>query len=284
MSVDKEVLVVGETLTDIIRKAGLPEKRVLAGAPMNVARTIERLEDCSHIGARLISTRSEEHFAIANIDEAGNASYEFSYPGERRSDLAPPEEKFDPREFSGFYAGSISSLVIVDGEKKYAPILDLLTYMHAHGVLTFYDPNIRPSIIPPRETARAIVSEYAENSFIVKCSDEDLLWLYGEEHGLANPWTGPRAVIITRGGESPVVFFGDEVFYGETTRPAHVVDTVGAGDSFMGALIVRLLLRCGKADDLTREILEDAVAFASKVAAINCERAGADPPWASELD
>jgi len=69
--------------------------------------------------------------------------------------------------------------------------------------------------------------------------------------------------------------------------PVDLVDTVGAGDSFSGALLDWLdrneRLRPGDLDRLTADEAREAVAFASKVAAITCSRAGANPPYRSEL-
>jgi fructokinase len=66
-----------------------------------------------------------------------------------------------------------------------------------------------------------------------------------------------------------------------------MVDTVGAGDSFSGALL-DWLSRHGRLrpQDLARLSAEEArqaVGFASRVAAITCSRPGADPPRRSEL-
>lgn len=68
------------------------------------------------------------------------------------------------------------------------------------------------------------------------------------------------------------------------------MDTVGAGDTFMGGLIDTLWRRGFRGahaasqlaligDDVLREILSDA----SEVADVVVQRRGANPPWASEL-
>ncbi len=69
-----------------------------------------------------------------------------------------------------------------------------------------------------------------------------------------------------------------------------VVDTVGAGDSFMGGLIDALwsenLLGANNRYAL-RNIEQDTVvrilARASSISAITVSRAGANPPWKKEL-
>jgi fructokinase len=67
-----------------------------------------------------------------------------------------------------------------------------------------------------------------------------------------------------------------------------VADTIGAGDSFMGALIQQLLVRDLAADvahgrALGSVELAEVGGFAAAVAAVTVSRQGADPPWLREL-
>lgn len=70
------------------------------------------------------------------------------------------------------------------------------------------------------------------------------------------------------------------------SQPVHaaVVDTVGAGDSYMSALLRALL----EADRPQLEPLDDelaaAGAFAARAAAITVSRAGAEPPTLDLLE
>ena len=70
-------------------------------------------------------------------------------------------------------------------------------------------------------------------------------------------------------------------------RQVAVVDTIGAGDSFMAALLVWLdeagIRRPESVERLTVDTLSAALRFATQVAAITCTRVGADPPRRSEL-
>jgi fructokinase len=71
----------------------------------------------------------------------------------------------------------------------------------------------------------------------------------------------------------------------EVPVPAvEVVDTVGAGDAFGGAFLAWWLEQGLGRDELgDRDRLEEAVAFAVRAAAINCTRAGAEPPTRAEM-
>ena len=66
-----------------------------------------------------------------------------------------------------------------------------------------------------------------------------------------------------------------------------MVDTVGAGDSFTGGLLAGLemfgIRSPDRLADIDMEALEKVVAFATRVSAITCGRAGADPPWRDEV-
>jgi fructokinase len=66
-----------------------------------------------------------------------------------------------------------------------------------------------------------------------------------------------------------------------------VADTVGAGDTFMAAILARLdsrrLLAKRAVARLDEGALTDLLSFAAKAAAITVSRPGADPPWLREL-
>ncbi|MEN8895125.1 MAG: PfkB family carbohydrate kinase, partial [Yoonia sp.] len=68
---------------------------------------------------------------------------------------------------------------------------------------------------------------------------------------------------------------------------AEVVDTVGAGDTFSAGFMADLdkagLLTKATLGNASMDDLTQAAAFGAKVASITVSRAGANPPWASEL-
>jgi fructokinase len=97
---------------------------------------------------------------------------------------------------------------------------------------------------------------------------------------------GPSVVVVTRGGQG-VHAAGPAGVVDLPAEPITLVDTVGAGDSFMGGLLAALheakLLRRSNLVNLTSEQLTAGLTYAARVAAITCGRAGADPPWRYEL-
>lgn len=153
-----------------------------------------------------------------------------------------------------------------------------------------YDPNIRSMMVSDVNAFRKEVEEMATLATIVKVSSADLEWLYpgrGVEDS-ARYWlrAGAGIVVVTLGKEGGFILTpGFRVKSGE--YPVEVIDTVGAGDSFHGALLVRLSqlrrLSAQCANFLTRMEALDSLEFAIKASSLNCARRGADPPTMRDM-
>lgn len=100
---------------------------------------------------------------------------------------------------------------------------------------------------------------------------------------------GPALVALTRGADGPVILTrqGRVEMPGESIT---VADTVGAGDSFMAALISGLaqMGALGSAarprlQDLSQDELHALATYANGAAALTCSRQGANPPQSAEL-
>ena len=101
--------------------------------------------------------------------------------------------------------------------------------------------------------------------------------------------TGPALVVLTLGPDGAYAVTGAGSLQ-RPGRPVTVVDTVGAGDSFMAALLAGLhragLLGGAGRSNLratSEEQLGAALDLAIQVSAITCSRRGADPPTLDEL-
>ena len=152
---------------------------------------------------------------------------------------------------------------------------------------------VRASRIADVGHAREQAEKFVRLADIVKASDEDLAWLYPGVDPLesARTWLGlgPALVVVTRGGDGPWAVCAA----GETQCPApgvEVVDTVGAGDSFMAALLGAVVdreldggQRREELNQVSAETLGAMINYAAKAAAITVSRAGANPPSRTEL-
>lgn len=303
---DGPIVVAGEALIDLVRAPDGSLEGHPGGGPYNVARTLGRLErrvwflgalstdafgeqlraqlqaDGVALGAA-IATRAPTTLALAQMDAAGVASYRFyesgtSAPGLTLADATAAR----PGGIATFYLGTLGLVF-----EPMASTLEAIVARVGDGTLVALDPNCRPATIGDPTAYRARLRRLLARADVVKVSEEDLDWLDpGTERVAAarRLLGGPGAVaLVTLGGDGALVVTAQT----ELAVPApavQVVDTIGAGDAFMGAFLATWSEHeLGRADLRRLEAVERAARFACRVAALACERAGANPPRLADL-
>ena len=302
------ILAIGEALIDVVITHEQPDfpVEVPGGSPANVALTLGRLGRpvalATWIGlderGRLIdfhmndsdvhvtaASRGASHTstALARLDESGAASYTFDL------EWAPTPPIKVPATAQILEAGSISAII----EPGASAVLDALARGREHALVCF-DPNARPSIMGEPEAALAALERFIALSDVVKVSDEDIEWLTGGApiDEVVDRWLGmgPSLVVVTRGKHGSEVATVSGLRFTKTPADVPVVDTVGAGDSFMGGIIDAMWgmgLRGADAREALRALSEEQVRAiidrASAVSDVTVSRKGANPPWAHEL-
>lgn len=192
-----------------------------------------------------------------------------------------------PDKVSTLFFGGIS-LATEPCAEAYAKLLD----REDPGRVVMMDPNIRAKFIPDPKRYRARLERMLAKTDILKVSDEELDWIIPQSMPHAEKITmlmrhGPTVVVMTRGSAGVVGFLSDGSEISVGADKVDVIDTVGAGDTFNAGLLCKFdELGCLKAQTLRKldpEVLRQALAFASKVAAVSVTRKGANPPWAQEV-
>ncbi|MHC6223046.1 carbohydrate kinase family protein [Arthrobacter sp. MMS24-S77] len=304
--------VIGEALVDVVQSSSGVDAHV-GGSPLNVAVGLARLDHAvqfigrfgkdaygDSIAAHLRSSsvmvplppdENPTSVATALIDDDGAASYTFDLTWELPGFAA--RLPFMLQGTSLLHTGSIATML----EPGAAEVLAAVEHAHPNATISF-DPNCRPSIITDRDYARAQVERFVSLSDVVKASDEDLEWLYPgvDVQESARRWlrlggsAGPAVVVVTRGADGPwgVTAAGDA----QVDAPkVDVADTVGAGDSFMAALLSGIvdhgLAGAQNRDELhamPAEVLEGILNHAARAAAVTVSRPGANPPTRAEIN
>jgi len=207
--------------------------------------------------------------------DAGTASANWTY---RRGSIA----------FDAIDAVHIGSTTLVH-DRGAAEAGSLIADAKATATISF-DPNCRPNLVHDQKAYRARMGAFAANADVVRMSDVDFEYLFGEEDFAARAAallaTGPSLVVVTRGTNGALAWHRAVGAVEVGAPTVDVVDTIGAGDSFQAALLFALrqlgriersnLQTIGAAD------LRRALSFACKCAALTCTRAGADPPRRNE--
>ncbi|MDT5065369.1 MAG: fructokinase [Mycobacterium sp.] len=292
-------LVIGEALIDIVQRGGQALGEHVGGSPLNVAIGLGRLgrgvDFLTHIGndergrrivdyveasgVRLVpgsTTAARTPTALARLDESGAADYVFDLEWKLAGtpEVAPPIVAHTG-SIAGFLdPGCLATAALLDAYRPAATIT--------------YDPNVRPDLIADREQAIERIDRLVERADVVKASDEDLRWIApdSDPERTAQTWlaSGPSIVAVTMGARGSFALCAAGTVRVDA-RPVQVVDTVGAGDSFMTGFIDALwsldLLGAPRRGDLARigtDTLEGVVRAASLASALTVAKAGADLP------
>lgn len=171
-----------------------------------------------------------------------------------------------------------------------ASAFEAMMNAHAETHLTMIDPNIRPGFIKDEASYRARIGRMMDQADIVKLSDEDLAWVHGEggmDQGVeVQIARGTKLMLITEGSKGATAFTKDKKVFVPANK-VHVVDTVGAGDTFNGGFLAGLsdlgALSKSRLTNLTEDELTQALSLGTRAAAVTVSRAGANPPTREEL-
>jgi fructokinase len=294
------VVVIGESLIDVVETATGDIVETPGGSPLNVAVTLGRLgvhtyllsalgddERADRIAAHLAESAvtllpgarqlSRTSTASARMQADGSALYDFDVAWEPAETDLPPAR--------AVHAGSLALFLQPGGDLVRGWL------RRSAGALVTLDPNIRPSLLPDRDAVVDRFEDLLPLAHVVKLSDEDADWLYA---GVDEPEVvqrlldlGPTLVVLTRGARGCVLTCRDAALEVPVV-PTAVVDTIGAGDSFMGALIHQILVRNLDERLSARRSLRPAElallgGAAAGVAAVTVGRRGADPPRIADL-
>lgn len=184
----------------------------------------------------------------------------------------------------------IGSISLISGTTP-ATVLATVERLKGQALLSL-DPNLRPDMVQDEDGYRALLQKLFTLIDILKLSDADLAWLMPNtpaEQALHTLLAlGPALVVITRGAQGAIAAKAGASVVSVPGFPVEVVDTVGAGDAFCGALLARLaqsqVVARAALQNVSSKDLEEILRFATATAALNCTRAGANPPGHVEVE
>lgn len=303
--------VVGEALVDVVAPPNGPERVHPGGSPANTALGLARLgrsvelttrigtdahgallrDWLSGAGVRLTPgsvVDAPTSTATALLDRDGSAVYRFDL------DWRLPEVE-PPAAAGHLHTGSVAAFLEPGATRVHA-----LVDAARPGRTVSYDPNLRPALLGTPEQTRPGVERLVAAADLVKASEEDLAWLHpGRPPAeVAAEWarSGPALVVLTRGAHGADAHWGRDGFHRVPAPRVRVADTIGAGDAFMAGLLSGLVaagllggpdarerLRTAARGQRPHPGVAAALELAVRVAALTCERPGADPPTQADL-
>jgi fructokinase len=143
-------------------------------------------------------------------------------------------------------------------------------------VITTLDVNYRPLLWRSEDEFRKVIADVIQQIDIYKSSEDEILLITGEDTldkaaEKISSW-GPRLVLVSRGPKGAYFYYRGQAGISSTFDTVRV-DTTGAGDCFMGAVLYKIINRKGIADFNYDELLE-TLEFANAAGAVSISRRG----------
>lgn len=300
----KDIVAIGEVLVDLTQ-TGMNQLGVgqyaanPGGAPANLAVAASRLgartafvgkvgRDAfgnylravlneNHVDTTGLLTDEREHttLAVVSVDETGERSFTFYRDPSADVNLDAREIPEDLlKNTRVLHFGSVS----LTAEPARSATLYAAKKARENGCLVSYDPNYRASLWGCPEEAVREMKDALPLCDILKISDEELPLLTGTDDPVEGSRTlaglGIRLIFITLGASGAFFRLGEDTGSVPGIK-VKVGDTNGAGDTFFGAALSKLVKE--DLNKLTLNRVEEIAAFANKAASITTSRHGAIP-------
>jgi fructokinase len=309
------ILVCGEALYDVFVGEPGPEGFALdarmGGSAFNLARGLARLGQPAGLltgigtdpmGERLAATlaaegvatawlaRSDLRTTLALVAVGPDGGARYAFYGEGAADRAVSEADLPALDGVSTLVFGCLSLVTEPTGASFLTLARRAAVAPDRPAIVL-DPNIRPSVEPDMARWRDRVDAFAACADMVKVSAEDLAALHPDltPAQAAARWQalGAGPVVVTDGGEGATAHADGGALH--VPAPAvTVIDTVGAGDSFLAGFLAAAAeagaLSPAGLRGLSGAALAGALGFAARAAALTCGRRGADLPRRAELD
>ena len=277
------------------------------GAPANVAIAVARLggkaafvgklgdDEFGHMLAGILKendVRSDginfdqgARTALAFVTLRADGEREFMFYRNPSADMLLTPEDLNLeliRSAKVFHYGSISLIV----EPCRSAHLKAMEVAREAGCLLSYDPNLRLPLWPSAEEARQQILSIWDKADVIKVSDVELEFLTGsdkiDDASALSLWHPNLKLLLVTLGEHGSRYYTKN-FHG-SVEAFHVstVDTTGAGDSFVGALLSKIVDDQSVLEDEAR--LREVLKFANACGAITTTKKGAIPALPTEAD
>jgi len=304
------VYTIGEALIDFIPneigvslKDVVGFKRVMGGAPANVAIAVSKLKGNS----TFISKVGEDAFGSYIIDKLKEFKVDTSWvykTNKAKTGLAFVSLKDDGQRDFSFYRNPSADMLLSEEEVedinlKQGDILhfcsvDLIDapVKKAHKrliekalktkTLISFDPNVRLPLWESSKSCLDAIREFVPYAHILKISDEELNFITGiedNEQAIKSLFIGNvEWVIYTLGSKGSLIVTKDNKRFEFPGFDVNACDTTGAGDAFVGALLFKLLAKSMNIlslKNIIEEDLKEIFRFCNAYAALTTTKNGA---------
>lgn len=301
-----KIYTLGEALIDFIPeekavalKSVSHFERVPGGAPANVAAgiaklgghsafigkvgedafghcIIDALKECG-VDTSLMLTTKECGTALAFVTLDQHGDRDFAFYRNPAADMLLSPEEIDAAWFGKDDILHFGSVDLIEAPVKYAHI-KAIDAARAAGALISFDPNVRLPLWPTPEDCRKAILEFLPLADLVKISDDELPFITGienPEEAITSLFTGAVKTVVLTKGPAGAVFITPDFKAEAPGIPVTPVDTTGAGDAFVAALLYQLSQRQIRPEQLKPGDALELLEFANAAGAITTQAKGA---------
>ncbi len=230
-----------------------------------------------HTSGLILSSDYFTTLAFVGINEDGERNFSFARKPGADTMLSKEEVNIELLEDTKIlHVGSLS----LTHEPCKSATFFAIEKAKDFGAIISYDPNYRASLWKNEAEACEAMKSLIPYVDIMKISDEETLLITKEEnielaakqllnHGIA-------IVVVTLGSKGAYVCTHKGGAYVDGFV-SEVVDTTGAGDSFWGGFLYRILGTNKALDDISLDEASDAASFGNAVASLCVEKRGGIP-------
>ena len=239
----------------------------------------ETLDKCGVSTEGLISD-ADYFTTLAFVKLADNGERNFAFARKPGADIGLKAEEIRKDIICQSRILHVGSLSLTDEISRNAEFIALKAAKN-NGTIISYDPNYRASLWDSQEEACKWMRSILEYADIVKVSEEEieLLTGYTDVRKAAESITeyGAKIVLITLGEKGSFVYLQDQQEAYVSGYSSKVVDTTGAGDSFMGGFLYKICESGKHIEEYSLQEMIECVRFGNAVASLCVEREGAIP-------
>lgn len=256
------------------------------GADMHGDFLIETMKEAGIDTSNVI--RDETVFTtLAFVDLRPDGQREFYFARKPGADTCLKASEISEDYIAGANLLHVGSLSLTD-EPARSATFRAVEYAKRAGTIVSYDPNYRAMLWKSPEAAKEGMRSLLPYADMIKISDEET-WLLTDEQDPERAADvllkkGIAVVAVTLGADGALVATKE----GKARVPGFsvkAVDTTGAGDSFFGGFIWKLmeygLGTAKRAEDMLLSEVREAGLFGNAVASLNVEKRGAIPAMPS---
>ncbi|KAJ4757970.1 pfkB-like carbohydrate kinase family protein [Rhynchospora pubera] len=312
MADSKMIVSFGEMLIDFVPTASgvsLAEApgflKAPGGAPANVAIAVARLggraafigklgdDEFGRMLAAILRQNgvtdagvvfdSGARTALAFVTLRADGEREFMFYRNPSADMLLTEQELNLdiiKKASVFHYGSISLIA----EPCRTAHLRAMEAAKEAGAILSYDPNLRLPLWPSAEVAREQILSIWDQADIIKVSDVELEFLTGEssveDEVAMKLWRDNLKLLLVTIGEKGCKYYTKDFKGTVDSFKVVQVDTTGAGDAFVGAMLSKLVQDLSALQDENK--LREVLSFANAGGAITTTKKGAIPSLPTE--